>query len=477
MLFSSTVFLFLFLPLVLLLVGITPRAGRNFVLILASLVFYYWGEAFFVLVMLGSIAVNHVLGLLVARASSPRRAKWVVFVAVVLNVGLLCAYKYMGFFVENANAVLEAVGREPIAYEAARHLPIGISFFTFQALSYVIDVYRGDARVQRNPLNLALYISMFPQLIAGPIVRYSEIADQLQKRSLHIGRFALGVRRFVIGLAKKVLIAGPLQVPATAIFDTLGAEEVSGSLVWLGTLCYALQLYFDFSGYSDMAVGLGHMFGFRLPENFNYPFIAQSVRDIWRRWHITLTTWFRDYLYFPMGGSRGSAGRTYFNLVAVFVLVGLWHGARWNYVVFGLFHGVFLVLERQAFLERSLTTVPRVMRHVYTLGVWLVGLVIFRTNSLAQAGGFLLRMFGLDRPARPAAVTDYLNGELLLVIPAAMVCSLPILGWLRERARRSTSLAPVTSPVLGFACVMGVFFLCLMVMAATTHQPFIYFRF
>jgi len=477
MLFSSTVFLFLFLPLVLLAHYLTPRAEKNLVLILASLVFYFWGEAFFVFVMLASIAANYGFGRMVAGSRTRAGAKRVVALAVVLNLALLCAYKYVDWLLANLDVLLLAIGVSPIEFETQERLPIGISFFTFQALSYVIDVYRGDARVQRNPFNLALYISMFPQLIAGPIVRYRAIADQLENRSVPMSRFALGVRRFVVGLGKKVLIAGPLQVPAMAIFDTLPAENLSAAVVWVGVLCYTLQLYFDFSGYSDMAVGLGHMLGFELPENFDYPFVARSVRDIWRRWHITLTTWFRDYVYFPLGGSLGSSWRTYLNLVSVFVLVGLWHGARWNYVVFGLYHGVFLVLERQRGWSSALARAPRALQHGYTIAVWVAGLVIFRCSSLAQTRSFYSVMLGFEQGGRPAPAWDYLTTETLIVFPIAILCSLPVLRFLRERIDRSGSLPATTSPVLALVCVFAVFLLSVMVMAATTHHPFIYFRF
>ncbi len=476
MLFSSTVFLFLFLPLVLALYALVPRSARNVTLLLASLLFYFWGEAFFLLVMLASIAGNHVFGLLVDRARTRVAAKRLVALAVVLNLGLLCGYKYLDWLFENLDALLVAFGAAPLGWEGSQRLPIGISFFTFQALSYVVDVYRGDARVQRNPLDLALYVSMFPQLIAGPIVRYHEIEAQLRERSASLERFGQGVRRFVIGLGKKVLIAAPLQVPVDLVFDGLAPEQLTTPLAWLGVLCYTFQLYFDFSGYSDMAVGLGHMFGFELPENFDYPFVARSVRGIWRRWHISLTTWFRDYLYIPLGGNRAGELRTLFNLVLVFVLVGLWHGASWSYVVFGLYHGLFLVAERR-WWGRVLALAPRPVQHVYTMLVWVVGLAIFRSASLAQGGRHLLAMLGLHDAIDPAPLFDHLTNHVLFVLPIAAVGSLPTARLIRRSLDGARILPGGTGRAVTLVSVSVVFVLSALVMAATTHQPFIYFRF
>ena len=482
MIFSSTIFLFLFLPVVLLIHYATPRKGRNLVLILASLVFYFWGETFFVGVMLVSILANHAFGLLVDRAESRRAARRIVGLAVAVNLGLLVACKYTSFLTENLNVLLAALGLEAIERAGTDRLPLGISFFTFQALSYVIDVYRGQSRARRGPLNLALYISMFPQLIAGPIVRYHQIEEQLAKRRVTLEHLGRGVQRFVIGLGKKVLLATPLQAPVDAIFD-LPVSELSPAIAWLGAACYMLQLYFDFSGYSDMAVGLGHMLGFRLPENFNYPFVARSVRGIWRRWHITLMTWFRDYLYIPMGGSRAGRARTYLNLITVFVLVGLWHGARWNFVVFGLYHGVFLILERfepLGFLRRTW----RPLQHVYLLAVWLFGLAIFRSNDLPQAGAFLAAMLGAGGESLRSAV-EFLTREVVFTALVAVPACLPLLDFVRGRidaARRSvrprarTALDAATAAI-GVAAISTILALSAIHLAASTQQPFIYFRF
>ncbi|MCB9883058.1 MAG: MBOAT family protein [Planctomycetes bacterium] len=328
MVFSTATFLFAFLPAVLLLYFAVPRAWRNGWLLFASLFFYAWGETWIVAVMLASIFVNWALALSLEEGG-PRRT-WVVALSVLFNLGLLVAFKYANFVVDNVNPLLVAAGL-PAMQIPAISLPIGISFFTFQALSYVIDVYRGQARVQRNPLDFALYIALFPQLIAGPIVRYRDVAEQIESRTCSADLFAEGVRRFVFGLAKKMLIANTVASVADRIF-ALPNEELTLGLSWLATVCYSLQIYFDFSGYSDMAIGLGLMFGFRYLENFAYPYAADSITKFWRRWHMSLSTWFRDYVYIPLGGNRGSRIATYRNLVIVFFLCGLWHGASWTFV-------------------------------------------------------------------------------------------------------------------------------------------------
>ena len=473
MVFSSTIFLFLFLPVVLLAYHAAPRSGKNAVLVGASLLFYFWGERFFVAVMLASILANYGFGLAVERYRGRAGARAVVALAVAANLGLLVAYKYSGFLLENLNLGLAAAGLDPVALALPAHLPIGISFFTFQALSYVVDVFRGEAEVQRSPFRLSLYISLFPQLVAGPIVRYREIEAQLAERRVDLARMGLGVQRFVIGLGKKVLLATPLEAPVASVFDELPLAELTLPIAWLGVFAYMLQLYFDFSGYSDMAIGLGHMLGFRFPENFRYPFAARSVRELWTRWHVSLTRWFRDYVYVPLGGNRAGAWRTYRNLLVVFVLCGLWHGASWNFVVFGLFHGVFLVLERfpaLAFLGRG----PRLLQHVYVLGAWLFGLALFRGHGVDQAVALWGAMLGFAEGGS-RSVTEFLTPEVLATLPVAFVASLPVLPWLARRLEGRTLAAP--AGVVATAATCGVFVLSAVYLAASTHHPFIYFRF
>src|SRR5215471_8104535 len=344
MVFSSPIFLFLFLPITLAVYFVLPKRARNTWLFAASLVFYGWGEPKFLAVMLASIICNFLLAQWIEKQGNRDRARRVLTLAVAINIGLLAFFKYTDFVVENLNTGLVDLGVRPLTVPSIA-LPIGISFFTFHALSYVIDVYRGDARALRNPIDMGLYISLFSQLIAGPIIRYHDIAAQLRERWVTRSMFARGVSRFITGLGKKVLIANTLAVPVDLIF-TIPSDQLTGGLAWLGVICYALQIYFDFSGYSDMAIGLGLMFGFRFLEKFNYPYISQSITEFWRRWHISLSNWFRDYLYIPLGGNRRGRLRGYFNLVIVFLLCGLWHGASWPFVLWGTWHGLFLVAER-----------------------------------------------------------------------------------------------------------------------------------
>ena len=338
MVFSAPIFLFLFLPIVLALYFVTPSRMRNPLLLGASLVFYGWGEPRFVAVMLASALVNY--GFALAIGAGTRR-RLLLSLAITVNLGLLAVYKYSDFAVANVNTLLGWTG-VPLLARPGLILPLGISFFTFHAVSYLMDVYRGRVPAQRNPLDVALYIALFPQLIAGPIVRYATIAPEIARRRTTWDGLVWGIRRFVVGLGKKVLIANTLARPADAVFG-LPPSEMSAGLAWLGVACYALQIYFDFSGYSDMAIGLARIFGFPFPENFRYPYVSRSLTEFWRRWHISLSTWFRDYLYVPLGGNRRGPARVYLNLVVVFVFCGLWHGASWTFLVWGLFHGVFLV--------------------------------------------------------------------------------------------------------------------------------------
>ncbi|MBM3990570.1 MAG: MBOAT family protein [Planctomycetes bacterium] len=469
MLFSSPTFLFLFLPLALALGLALPRALRNSALFVASLVFYAWGEPRVALVMLASIAVNWTLALWV-------EARGPVAIALVFNLGLLGFYKYWNFLWDNLAALglpVPALGAVSVS------LPIGISFFTFQALSYVLDVRRGEGRAQRNPLDFGLYIALFPQLIAGPIVRYRDVAEQLAARSLSSAKFASGVRRFAVGLGKKMLIANTCAEAAKSIFG-LDPASLDAPTAWLGALCYTAQIYFDFSGYSDMAIGLGRMLGFEFLENFDYPYIARSVTEFWRRWHISLSSWFRDYLYIPLGGNRHGGARTYFNLLAVFCLCGLWHGAKWNFVAWGLFHGAFLVLERivrgEARARASWLGWP------YAFVVVVCGWVLFNASSLEHALEFLKAMFGLGTgDARAVHAGLYLEPLLVTTLFAAVLGSMPWLPALqrrRERRRanggdgleRGLELASVALPML-------LLVLSAARLSAGTFNPFIYFRF
>jgi alginate O-acetyltransferase complex protein AlgI len=426
MVFTSTVFLFLFLPFVLVVYYLAGHKQQNFFLLFASLFFYAWGETFYVGIMLVSITANYFLGLYIHKFRQTSRAKILLGFGILINLGILCWFKYSGFLVQNLNLILPDIGVKPIALGSV-HLPIGISFFTFQALTYIVDVYRGIVPAQRNPINIALYIALFPQLIAGPIVRYHDIASQINERQNSLENFSEGVRRFIIGMGKKMLIANPMGEVADQIF-ALPGDQLSASVAWLGITCYTLQIYFDFSGYSDMAIGLGRMFGFKFLENFRYPYISKSVQEFWRRWHISLSSWFKDYLYIPLGGNRGSPIRTYFNLFTVFFLCGLWHGASWNFILWGMIHGLFLVIERIG-LGKLLEHLWTPLRHIYLLFVIMVGWVFFKLDTFPEALEYLKAMAGFF----PSANNQYHIGLFLdlekeIILLFGILCSTPLLN-------------------------------------------------
>jgi alginate O-acetyltransferase complex protein AlgI len=486
LLFTEPAFLFLFLPLLLglyFIKGSREHAGYgNWLLLVASVIFYAKGGGAFTWLMVGSIAFNYWMAISVDRAhgtpSAPRR----LAVAVIVNLVVLGVFKYANFFADNVNALLRTAHVPPIAVPHVL-LPIGISFFTFHAISYVIDVSRRDATAQKSPVHAALYLLLFPQLIAGPIIRYRDIADQLARRVVTMDDFAYGVRRFVIGLAKKVLIANVVAGPADKIFG-MPSAELSTAHAWLGLVCYTMQIYFDFSGYSDMAIGLGRMFGFRFPENFRWPYVANTVTEFWRRWHISLSTWFRDYLYIPLGGNRVSPARRYGNLVTVFFLCGLWHGASWNFVIWGLWHGSFLVIERALFnrgdREARRETPSGVLAwpiwpHAYTLLVVMIGWVFFRAETLPGAIAFLNALAGLTAAApTPYTVAWHLTPELWLALAAGALGSAP---WVQTLAARLEHANTWGVPLLSTTALMALLVASIMQVAARTYNPFIYFRF
>ncbi len=455
MVFASPIFLFAFLPAALIvcwLAGLAKKPDlRNAALFAFSLLFYAWGEPTYVLVMLASIVVNYLLGLRVQKSAA------LFALAVVFNLGLLGAFKYLDMLISTANWAFQA--NLPLAEIA---LPIGISFYTFQIMSYVIDVRRGNVAVQKNPLRFATYVVMFPQLIAGPIVRYIDVERDLGKVDVRLDEAAAGVRRFCVGLAKKALVANA----AAKIADAAFSGPVSFDAAWLGAIAYAVQIYFDFSGYSDMAIGMGGMMGFRFLENFDHPYVSRSIREFWRRWHISLSSWFRDYLYIPMGGSRKGSARTLLNLVVVFALCGLWHGAKWGFVVWGLWHGLFLCFERIPFVKKALDKLPRAVGTIYALLVVLVGWVLFRADSLTAALSYLDSMFSLNFGAGADAMSilDARTGVLLL---AGLVL---LIKWPKMRANAFTQ-------ALGTVAALGLLALSVLTLAGGTYNPFIYFRF
>jgi alginate O-acetyltransferase complex protein AlgI len=502
-LFTEPIFLFLFLPLLLSLhflpglaaggaPGHTHARYANWLLLVGSLVFYAHGGGTFTWLVLASIAFNYQMAILVASARTPVRARRRLMVAVGVDLAVLAVFKYANFIADNANALAAQVQLGPFPVPRVL-LPIGISFFTFHAISYVVDVYRGDASAQKSPVHASLYLLLFPQLIAGPIIRYREIADQLGRRAVTLDDFAVGIRRFVFGLGKKVLVANTVAVPADQIF-AMPPAQLSAGHAWLGIVCYTLQIYFDFSGYSDMAVGLGRMFGFRFPENFRWPYAADTVQEFWRRWHMSLSAWFRDYLYVPLGGNRVATPRIYLNLVVVFFLCGLWHGAAWSFVVWGFFHGAFLVVERVG-LASLVRRLWRPLRHAYLLLVVMVGWVLFRADTLAGALAYLRAMAGLGLVApTPYLVGWYLTPELWIALAAGVVGSMPVgptLTAIRVRATRAAasygtsdsgtaSAAKIAGPVFALGGVLSiafVLFASIVQIAGRTYNPFIYFRF
>jgi alginate O-acetyltransferase complex protein AlgI len=487
-LFTEPTFLFLFLPVLLALYfatfSRTHGSYGNWLLLAASVIFYAKGGGAFTWLMLGSITFNYWMAIAVdrARSRSERRATSILTVAVAVNLIVLGVFKYANFFADNVSALLVSAGGSGFALPHVL-LPIGISFFTFHAISYVVDVYRGDASAQKSPVHAALYLLLFPQLIAGPIIRYREIAAQLARRTVTLDDFAYGVRRFIIGLGKKVLIANIVAGPADRIFG-LPPAQIDAPLAWLGIVCYTLQIYFDFSGYSDMAIGLGRMFGFRFPENFRWPYVADTVQEFWRRWHISLSSWFRDYLYVPLGGSRVTPAKMYRNLVVVFFLCGLWHGASWNFVIWGLFHGTFLVLERLG-LAGLIRQLAWPLRHAYLLLVVMIGWVFFRAETLPTALTFLRAMTGLQAAVpSPFTMGFFLTSEVVLALIAGVIGSTPIVPALGRFASAATAprgprFAARALAIDGLAttALMLVFVASILQMAARTYNPFIYFRF
>ncbi len=479
MLFSSSLFLFLFLPIVLVgyyILKITCKKLCNIWLLITSLVFYAWGEPNFVIILIASILMNYLFGLLIDKYKAKKTAARIILtVMVVLNLSLLFVYKYLGFAIDNLNAIFGNV--LPVVEIA---LPIGISFFTFQAMSYVIDVYRGNGEVQKNPLNVGLYVALFPQLVAGPIVRYETVAREINHRQETVEDFCDGVKRFIAGLAKKVLLADILSLAADAAYkiNAQGTGALPVSFAWLGAICYSFQIFFDFSGYSDMAIGLGKMFGFHFLENFDYPYISKSVSEFWRRWHISLGTWFRDYLYIPLGGSRvKTKARLVFNLLAVWALTGLWHGASWNFVIWGLMYFVLLTFEKLTGIPKKLKSgLTKALYRVFTLLCVLLGWVVFRAEGGTEAVNYLASMFSLAGNAFYSDYTGYVFNNNAVLLAFAVILSMPTFKKLRELASKNRILdgiADILTPIT----YLALFVLSVAWLVTGSHHPFIYFNF
>ncbi len=477
MIFSSLVFLYIFLPAVLVLLALCWKSSyQNLILFLASLVFYAWGGISFTMILIGSILLNYVAGLIIDKY--PKSSKITLTIAIVLNLGMLGYFKYANFFVDNLNVLTTLFGFSSITVSKVI-LPIGISFFTFQGISYLADVYRKTVTVQRNPIILGTYIALFPQLIAGPIIRYNTLESQFLKRQFCWENLFSGIKRFIFGLARKVLIANQLAVIADEMFAR-SSSDLTPLMAWIGIVCYALQIYHDFAGYSDMAIGLGKMFGFDFPENFNFPYIAQSIQDFWRRWHITLSAWFKDYLYIPLGGNRCSRRRLLLNLYIVFFCTGLWHGASWNFVIWGLLHGTFLVIERIG-LNKTLTKIASPPRHLYTLIIVLVAWVFFRADTLPTAFDYVKTLFFINRGTLDnALLIKYVAPSTISIFVIAILGSTPLFSRLWQSVsawnkKRSVTMTLQYS-VLCLALI-GVMVAVTCLLCVGSYNPFIYYRF
>lgn len=466
MVFSSTIFLCVYLPLVLLGYYICPKKGRNLFLLIVSLVFYAWGEPKYVFLMIFSILVNYIFGRLMDKnRGRQKRMKLLLVLSVVIDLGLLSVFKYTDFIITNVNAIF---GSSFDLLNIA--LPIGISFYTFQAMSYTIDVYRDDVRVQKNLIDFGMYITMFPQLIAGPIVRYADVQDQLAERSVTTADFSEGVMRFVVGLGKKVLLANQMGAVWSEIYALGG--DVSALMAWTGAIAYTFQIYFDFSGYSDMAIGLGRMFGFKFPENFRYPYQSVSITDFWRRWHITLSTWFKEYLYIPLGGNRCGLARQALNLLIVWSLTGFWHGAGWNFVMWGLYYFVILFIEK-LFLLKALDKLPKFFRHVYALLLIVIGWVIFASDDVSVLLPYLGSMFGANGAVGGMDVYTLFTKAVLLIICCIASTELPKKLFLSATGAMNEKAAFTIKSVMTIALLA----LSMILLIGDSYNPFLYFRF
>ena len=450
------------------LLGVTTKSTRlkNFILLVASLVFYGWGEPVYIILMVISILFNFTIGKDISAAKRRGRdseAKHKFIASIVFNLAVLGFFKYFGFFIENINMLLGVSLKIPVL-----ELPIGISFYTFQTMSYIIDLYRGKTRVQKKLIPFALYISLFPQLIAGPIVQYKDIETQLTERKESVSKFSYGLSRFTVGLAKKLLLANTLG----AVYTTVQADALSKTstlTAWLGIICYTLQIYFDFSGYSDMAIGLGRIFGFEFNENFNYPYIATSITDFWRRWHISLSPWFKEYVYIPLGGNRRSTPRVIFNLLVVWLLTGFWHGAAWNFVIWGLFYGVLLIIEKYV-LAKVLPKIPNTIKHVVTMLIVIIGWVFFSAPTLTDAVEYIRIMFGAGYKLVDSNANYLLSSNFITIIIGAF-CATPIYKKALDK------LPPAQVSALRLVAFPLLLALCIIFMISSTYNPFLYFRF
>lgn len=468
MLFSSMTFLFVFMPLVMAVYFLSKKEIRNYVLLIASIIFYAWGEPRYLVIMIITILVNYAGAILLDKHYSSRQRLWIVSLTIVLDLSFLFYFKYFNFVVDNINGVL-ATDFQLLDII----MPIGISFYTFQAMSYLIDVYRREVPAQKDVYKLALYIVLFPQLVAGPIVKYHDVCEQIDNRTIEFKNVIIGFKRFITGLAKKVLIANTLAEVVDKIFAQ-APENLTTGVSWLGAVAYCLQLYYDFSGYSDMAIGLGLMFGFRFLENFNYPYISKSITEFWRRWHISLATWFKLYLYIPLGGNRKGAVRTYWNLFAVFLVTGIWHGAAWSYVAWGIWNGIFIVIERFFGLDKDKNDrwYVSAAKHVYAFFAIVWGMIIFRAESLSYAYEYICRMLHIDVTKHLPDYDYGVNNKFAIMLIVGLICAMPVcrnLIYIKYEHKVQRTLVNIWLFLLFFWSTISL--------AASTYNPFIYFRF
>lgn len=468
MLFSSMTFLFVFMPILMFTYFFAKKEVRNYVLLIASIIFYAWGEPRYLAIMIITIIVNYFGALLLDKYKDEKQRKAILLLTVLADLGFLFYFKYFNFVIDNLNALIAA---DFTFIDVV--MPIGISFYTFQAMSYLIDVYRREVKAQKDIYKLSLFIVLFPQLVAGPIVKYHDVCDQIDNRDVKFDKVILGLKRFIVGLAKKVLIANTLAVVADKIFAQ-APEQISWGISWVGTVSYCLQLYYDFSGYSDMAIGLGLMFGFKFMENFNYPYISKSITEFWRRWHISLSTWFKQYLYFPLGGSRISARRTYINLFIIFVVTGIWHGAAWTFVMWGVWNAIFIVFERYVKLDKNCEDkwYIAIAKHVYALLVIVLGMIIFRSPSVGYAFEYIQRMFNINVADHIPNYDYSLNNKFLIMLVVGIVAAMPVFSKMLQVSYERKVLRSVINIWLFI-----LFILSSAALAGATYNPFIYFRF
>lgn len=486
MVFSGLTFLYYFLPIVMLIYFFLPNKGRNILIFITGLIFYAWGEPFYVLIMLFSTAIDYTAGRLMDKWDDDnRKRKRCLIASVCMNVGLLAIFKYSNFLVETVNSVFGSDITNPVVLfnrflndiydfglnEKQIDLPIGISFFTFQSMSYTIDLYLRKIKVQKSFVNFASYVSLFPQIVAGPIVRYEDVASELEQRTVNIAKINDGVSMFVKGLAKKILLANNIGMVWTEI-KAMDYTQISSATAWIGILAFTFQIYYDFSGYSDMAVGLGRMLGFEFPKNFDHPYISQSISEFWRRWHITLGSWFKSYVYIPLGGNRCGSFKTYRNLIIVWALTGLWHGASWNFVLWGLYFGVLIIIERIGW-GKVLEKLPQAVRILYTFVLVVFGWVLFDTNSLSDAGRYLAAMFGAGGAAADAYSSYALTRSWLLFTACILLSG----GFGSELMKKISEKYPRGSAAAAVPLKAGMLIVCTCYLIDASYNPFMYFRF